>query len=197
LHNANFWVPSSDYPFHWENIMLTCTLLVMSLMVGQAEEPVSNYDHLKELEVYVGEWIGKAKIPEAADAPAAGKEVTVPVTTKWILNKNVLLAEWKVKVGDEVVNQGKWSWWWDAKRNQIRALSINMQGSFGESTWTKQGNKLVAEWIGATGQGEVTHAILTTTAADSDTLIHSWTHQKRGDEPQPDYQVEYHRLKSE
>ena len=178
--------------------MLSSTLLVVSslLVVGQAEEPVSHYEHLKGLEFYVGEWIGKWQIPKDADDPAAGEEVTVPVTTKWILNRNVLVADWKSEVRGEVVNQGKWLWWWDTKAKQIRALSVMTMGGYGESIWTKQGDKWVAKWTGATGNGEDSHSVLTTSVVGSDIIIHEWTQQKRGEKPQPDYREEFRRIKS-
>lgn len=177
--------------------MLSSTLLVVSsLLVGQAEESVSHYERLKGLEFYVGEWIGKGQVSEDADDPAAGEEVTVSVTTNWILNKNVLVADWKVQVHDEIVNRGKWLWWWDTKVGQIRALSVMTMGSYGESIWTQPGDKWVAEWTGATGKGEDSCSILTTSVVGSDTIIHDWSQQKRGKKPQPDGRVTYSRIKS-
>lgn len=90
--------------------MLGSTLIVVSsmLVIGQAEETSSNYEHLKGLEFYVGEWIGESRVPEDADDPNAGKELKIPVTTKWELNKNLLVADWKVQVDGKTVNQGRW-----------------------------------------------------------------------------------------
>ena len=176
--------------------MLSSTLLVVSsLVVGQAEEPVSHYEHLKGLESYVGEWIGKGQVSEESDAPTAGEEITVRVTTDWILNRNVLVADWEVEVGGEIFNQGKWLWWWDTKSKQIRALSVMTNGGHGESIWTKKGDKWIAKWTGARGNGEDSPSVLTTSFVGDDTLIHVWTEQKRGDKPQPDGRVEYKRVK--
>ena len=37
-------------------------LLAGTMLVGQAEETVSHYEHLKGLEFYVGQWIGKGNV---------------------------------------------------------------------------------------------------------------------------------------
>jgi len=52
------WGQPADCPWrlatgHWQ------LLVVSSLVMTQAEEPVSHYDQLKGLESYVGKWIGK------------------------------------------------------------------------------------------------------------------------------------------
>jgi len=135
-------------------------------------------------------------VSKEADDPAAGKEVTIPVTVRWILNRNVLVANWKVELNGETLNQGKWLWWWDSKTKQIRALSVMTNGGYGESLWTKQGDKWVGKWKGATGEGEESPSVVTTSFAGSDTIIHQWTQQKRGDKPQPDYREEFTRVKS-
>ena len=177
--------------------MLNSTLLVISsLVVGQVEGPVSHYEHLKGLEFYVGEWIGRSQVPKNADDPAAGEELTIPVTTKWILNRNVLVADWKVKARGEIINQGKWLWWWDTKTKQIRGLSVMTMGGYGESIWTKEGDKWVGKWTGATGNGEDLPSVVTTSVVGSDVIIHDWTQQKRGKNPQPDRREKFRRVKS-
>jgi hypothetical protein len=176
------------------------TLAVLCVLVSdgfaqEADEPVSHYEHLKGLEFYVGKWIGKGQVSEDADRNA-GEKVTVPVTTEWMLNKNVLVANWQVEIRGKIVNHGKWLWWWDTKEKHIRALSVMTMGHYGESVWTKQGDKWVAKWTGATAEGEDSPSVLTTTFVGSDVLIHEWTEQKRGDKPQPDGRTEFTRVKS-
>jgi hypothetical protein len=175
--------------------MLTGTLLlVSSLIVGQVEEPVSHYEHLKGLECYVGTWIGKGRVSEHADH-LAGEETTVPVTIEWILNKNVLVADWKVEVRGQVVNQGKWLWWWDTRAKQIKALSVMTMGYYGESVWTKQGDKWVAKWNGGTPDGKASSEVLTTITQGSDVLIHESTEIMHDGKSQPDSRTVYTRVK--
>jgi hypothetical protein len=178
-----------------EVVMLSSTLLVVSsLVAGQAEEPVSHYEHLKGLEFYVGEWVGTGQVSEEADRHP-GAEVTVPVTIEWMLNKNVLVGNWKVMVDDKTVNQGKWLWWWDTKAKQIRALSVMTIGDYGESVWTKQGDKWIAKWTGAAADGEDSPSVLTTSVVGSDGYIHEWTQRKRGDKTLPDGRTDFKRVK--
>ena len=171
-------------------------LVVSSLVLAQVEEPVSHYEHLKGLECYVGEWIGKGQMPTDAGDSSAVEEATIPVTVKWMLNRNLLVGEWKVEVGGEIINEGKWMWWWDTKAKQIRALSVATMGGYGESVWTKQGDKWVAKWTGAMGNGDDAPSVLTTSVVGSDILVHDWTQQKRGDKPRPDRREEFRRVKS-
>ena len=83
--------------------MLSSTLLVVSsLVVGQAEEPTSNYEHLKGLQSFIGTWEAKGTLPEG-EGEFSGREYDVRISCRWAVGRNAQAIESNIKLG-EVTN---------------------------------------------------------------------------------------------
>lgn len=99
-------------------------------------QPASPRDALKELEWLVGDWVD-----DAGDAK-------VSTTFRWTANQAFLLRSFNVETSDGVAMTGTQVIGWDPRGQQIRSWSFNSDGSFGESTWSKNGNG----WLSKTAQ---------------------------------------------
>jgi hypothetical protein len=149
----------------------------------------------------VGEWSGKTVLPEGADlwTPWKGKEATVTMSTKWILEKKALATDWEVKADDKVISRGKSIWLWDPSQKRIKCLWLDSLGRHGQEMWTKtkaeRGNKWASWGRGVDTEGKALLGRHTITIVDEDTHVHKWTKGKVDDEPQPDMKLEYKRVK--
>ncbi len=75
--------------------MLSSAVLVLAAaMLGQADHPPSTYEHLKDLEYFVGTWIieGEIKIEGefAGLSDVAGRPLRSLMSYEWFKNKNFL-----------------------------------------------------------------------------------------------------------
>jgi uncharacterized protein (TIGR02246 family) len=106
-------------------------------------QPASSTEALKELEWLVGEWVD-----ESAD-------VKVRTTFRWTANQAFLLRSYDVENKDGVAMTGTQVIGWDPRSLQIRSWSFNSDGSFGESTWSRNGNSWLSKSVETSTSGEV------------------------------------------
>jgi uncharacterized protein (TIGR02246 family) len=119
----------------------------------------SHANHLKDLQWMVGDWTREdpsgATMRSTCDWTAQGSYLIRKFTTEG--KKGVLLA------GTEVIG-------WDPRARRIRSWTFDADGGFGESTWTRDGNRWIIKHTGTAADGgdvSVTHIV---TAADASTL---------------------------
>jgi hypothetical protein len=122
--------------------MFTITLL-MAMNSTVAQQPISNYEHLREFgEFAVGRWIGVGTL--SADLPGLGNEgekVNGHALTSWILDKNAIECNWNFGAAT-----GKWIAVWDAAEKKIKRYGMSSTGGIFETVVTREGDKWVEKW---------------------------------------------------
>jgi uncharacterized protein (TIGR02246 family) len=91
----------------------------------------SHYEHLKDLEWLVGNWIDQD-----------GGDV-IKTECQWTRNKNFLTRSFTVSIKDRIDVAGMQIIGWDAARKQIRSWVFDSEGGFVEGVWKKSGDR----WI--------------------------------------------------
>jgi uncharacterized protein (TIGR02246 family) len=89
----------------------------------------SHYEHLKDLEWLVGNWIDQ-------DGGAA-----IKTECQWTRNKNFLTRSFTVSIEDRIDVAGMQVIGWDAARKQIRSWVFDSEGGFVEGVWKKSGDR--------------------------------------------------------
>ena len=117
---------------------------------------VSHYEHLKELEWMIGEWVQK------------DKDVEVRIMCSWKANKNFMSRFFTVKVKGEITHQGSQFVGWDPIQQRIRSWVFESDGTFGEGIWQRDGNRWTIKAHGVLPEGKRTTATQVITKIDAD-----------------------------
>ncbi|HIE95546.1 MAG TPA: nuclear transport factor 2 family protein [Planctomycetes bacterium] len=104
----------------------------------------SNYQHLKELEWLVGEWIDE------------GDGISIQVACWWTKNQNYLSRTYSVSNDQGVASTGLQIIGWDPRAKQIRSWLFDSDGGFIKGTWARRDDRWVVQAVatlpdGATG----------------------------------------------
>lgn len=137
--------------------------------------PLTPYEHLKELEWLVGEWVDEAGA------------ATVHTTCAWDDNRSFLIRKFTIVEGGTNTFSGTQRIGWDAAGGQIKAWMFDSDGGHGESYWSHDGkDRWVGKSVSTLPDGRLASAtqIITRTGPDSMT----WASEDRtlGDEIVPD-----------
>ena len=89
----------------------------------------SHYEHLKDLEWLVGNWIDQ----DGGDA--------IKTECQWTRNRNFLTRSFTVSIEDRIDMAGMQVIGWDAARKQIRSWVFDSDGGFVEGVWKKSGDR--------------------------------------------------------
>ncbi len=101
----------------------------------------SNYEHLRELEWLVGEWMQE------------GEASLIATSCKWVDRKNFLLQEFTLRIGNNDPITGSTRIGWDPQTQQIKSWTFDSDGGYSESLWTAGDNKWVLKARGVTHSG--------------------------------------------
>jgi hypothetical protein len=104
----------------------TVLAVLVAAAPAAAQEPKSNYEHLKSLEWLVGTWEGKGKY---GDLP-----FTATSTHEWTLNKNFIKISTEVKAGGQVIWSDSSMLGWDSEKKKLVSATFGTDGSIG---WTE------------------------------------------------------------
>jgi uncharacterized protein (TIGR02246 family) len=102
----------------------------------------SHYEHLKDLEWLVGDWIDQ-------DGGAA-----IKTECQWTRNKNFLTRSFTVSIKDRIDMAGMQVIGWDAARKQIRSWVFDSDGGFVEGVWKKSGDRWIVSSTATLGDGK-------------------------------------------
>jgi hypothetical protein len=179
-------------------VAVAVALLSTDIAPGQDETQSSNYEQLRDLEDFIGEWVAETTLGN--DVPGFGKQgdrVVHRTSAKWILNRNVMQLD--------LVSQGKDGQKaeilllcsWDAAAKRIVYHVFHSQGICGHGTMFK---KSADTWI---WQGKATYpdgvassqTDVMTIRDDNNTHVHEYTDRILDGKPQPDRRVVYRRVK--
>jgi len=140
-------------------------------------EVVSSYEHLRDLEFLVGDWID-----EGADAD-------VETSCYWDEDKHYLLQEFQVISDGEVTLTGTQRIGWDPQSQQFHAWTHDSDGGFCEASWTPVEEGWVITSTGVAADGAAASSVRTLTRVDPDHLLLSSEDCLRGEERLPDFEV--------
>ena len=136
-------------------------------------QPASPADALKELEWLVGEWVDDSG------------DVKVATTFRWTANQAFLLRSFEVETKDGISMAGTQVIGWDPRGQQIRSWSFNSDGSFGESTWARNGDSWLSKSAQTLASGEVASGTYVMERLDDDSFTIQLVGYDVGGEPQP------------
>jgi uncharacterized protein (TIGR02246 family) len=94
--------------------------------------PQGNYPHLRGLEWAVGEWVDQAN----------GSEID-HVRFEWSEDGNFLISTQDVTMKDTLLSRATEWIAWDPAASELRSWSFVSDGSFGQGTWSNEGNQWV------------------------------------------------------
>jgi uncharacterized protein (TIGR02246 family) len=127
----------------------------------------SNYEHLRDLEWVIGDWV---------DAAAEKGEVGHAVFS-WSENQNYILSSFATSFKNIALHSGTQRIGWDPAAKGIRSWTFDDNGAFGEATWSKDGDKWQIKTQTVLRDGKKMTATDVVTRIDADTL--GWQSKER------------------
>jgi uncharacterized protein (TIGR02246 family) len=103
--------------------------------------PLSNYQHLKDLEWMIGEWVD------------AGEGITIEMECSWTTNENFISRKYSVSTEDRVASSGLQVIGWYAKQQQIRSWLFDSDGGVITSEWTNGGDHWTVQSVATLNDG--------------------------------------------
>jgi uncharacterized protein (TIGR02246 family) len=128
-------------------------------------EVQSNYEHLRELEWLVGEWIQE---DEAS---------LIATSCKWVDRRNFLLQEFTIRIGNLDPITGSTRIGWDPQTQQLKSWTFDSDGGYSEALWTRGESKWVLKARGVTRSGRTFSGTSIVKQVDGGTM--SWESHDR------------------
>ncbi len=141
------------------------------------EESSVGYQHLKELEWLIGEWIDK------------DENATLDTVYQWSRNQSFITGSFTIYVQGKLDLQGTQVIGWDPVAKTIRSWVFDSQGGFGQGTWSRKGNQWVVESSSVLSTGEKASAINAYTYVNDNTFTFQSIGREIGGEPMPDIEA--------
>jgi uncharacterized protein (TIGR02246 family) len=143
--------------------------------VREEEAPVvaASYEHLKELEWLIGDWVD------------SDETATVETSYQWARDKSFITASFAVNVQGRLDLQGTQVIGWDPVKNTIRSWVFDSKGGFGEGVWTKQGSRWQVKASSVLSSGKKASAINIFTYVDANTMTFQSIGREVDGEPLP------------
>jgi hypothetical protein len=147
---------------------------LVSAVRETAVELPSHYQHLEELAWMVGRWL---------DEDESG---SVRTSVRWGENKNFLVREFTVRLGDRPVLSGTQRIGWDPQRRQIRSWVFDSEGGRGEGLWIRDGDRWIVRATAVLADGSEGSATNIITRIDDDTFTWQSVNRVVDGQPEPD-----------
>ena len=128
-------------------------------------EVQSNYEHLRDLEWLVGEWIQE---DEAS---------LIATSCKWVDHKNFLLQEFTIRIGNLEPITGSTRIGWDPQMQQMKSWTFDSHGGYSEALWTHGDKRWVLKARGVTRSGRTFSGTSIVRQVDAGTM--SWESHDR------------------
>ena len=137
--------------------------------------PPSNYEHLRDLEWLIGNWV------DAKDNGPVGQ-----ASFDWSSSQNYIVGSFSAVIKNIEVTGGDERIGWDAAAKQIRSWSFDEDGGFAEGIWTKDGDRWVVKSKRVRPDGKKVVSTNVITRIDADDL--TWQSKDRtvDGKPAPD-----------
>jgi uncharacterized protein (TIGR02246 family) len=134
---------------------------------------VSVYEHLKELEWLIGQWVDK---DEQAD---------IETTNEWTENKCFISSSFTAKPANGIGFSGTMVIGWDPVDQVIKSWVFDSRGAFGQGVWKRDGNQWTVTMATTLSTGEQATAVNTYKYVDNNTFVWSSTSREIDGEPLP------------
>lgn len=143
--------------------------------VSEEQPPTvqSNYEHLKELEWMVGNWIDQ------------DDQATIETNCHWAKNQNFLIRSYSVSVRDQIRLSGLQIIGWDPANKRIRSWIFDSNGGFGEGQWSKKRKAWHVQTTGTATDGRKVSSVNIITYVDNDSFTWQIVNGQIGDELLP------------
>lgn len=127
---------------------------------------ITPYEHLKELEWMIGDWVDQ------------DPDVEILVNNSWDKSKNYITGTFSLATEGKVELTGTQIFAFDPTKQKIRSWFFDSDGGFGEATWTKKEKSFVSETVQTLANGSLASSINIYTPIDSN----SYTFESTGRE---------------
>jgi uncharacterized protein (TIGR02246 family) len=147
--------------------------LINTIEESPVTNPSSNYEALAELEWLIGRWVDQ------------GQESRVDTTFRWTANNAFLLRSFAVSTAAGVELEGTQVIGWDPRSGEIRSWSFQSDGSFGDATWSRNGDDWMIKSSQTLADGQAASGtFIYTRINDDEVSVQLIGHEVEG-EPQP------------
>ncbi len=119
--------------------------------------PLTNYEHLKELEWMIGNWVDDSET------------ASVVTECNWTRNQNFITRSFKVVIEGESAMSGMQVIGWDAAETTICSWVFATDGGFGEAVWTRKDDRWYIKQSGVLADGARSSSVNILTRVDDDT----------------------------
>ena len=109
------------------------TWLIDRVSEEEKVEPPSQYEHLKDLEWMIGQWVDQSE------------DVVIKTDCQWTRNRNFIVRAFTVSTEDQIDMSGMQLVGWDPARKQIRSWVFDSDGGFAEGVWKKTGDRWIVQ----------------------------------------------------
>lgn len=133
------------------------------------------YQHLKELEWLIGDWVDE------------DEDVEIHTSYKWDTSKNFIFEKFTVVTEGKKELEGTQIIGWDPIQKKIRSWIFDTDGTFGESSWSKKDNSWVIESAQTLANGNRASAINVFTPTDSNSYTLESSGREVGGQILPDF----------
>lgn len=130
----------------------------------------SHYEHLKELEWMIGDWIDES--PDSL----------VETSCQWSDNKNYIIRKYKMKIAGVNLGEGVQRIGWDPANNRIRSWLFDADGGYVDGAWSKDGDRWMIESSGVLSDGTKTAATGVLTKIDNEKFTFAAQDRSQGDQ---------------
>jgi uncharacterized protein (TIGR02246 family) len=149
-------------------------------LIGSMHEMAGNEPgyrlHLKKLQWLVGEW--------AEDGGEASTALTHSACD-WNVSGSYLIRRFSIHRKTGEMLDGTEVIGWDPREHRIRSWTFNSDGSFGESTWTREGDRWNIAHTGTLPKGGDLSVTYVVTPVDADTITVASKDRRVNGQPQP------------
>lgn len=121
-------------------------------------QPASTAEALQNLTWLVGDWVDESD------------DMTVNTRFRWTDNKAFMLRSFSVETKSGVELTGTQIIGWDPRAEQIRGWTFNSNGSFGESSWTRNGSSWLSKSTQTTADGRIASGTYVMEKLDTDSF---------------------------
>jgi uncharacterized protein (TIGR02246 family) len=148
--------------------------LIDSIQESDVPVPQTASAGLKDLEWMVGHWVDKSD------------QAQVDTICRWSPRRVFLVRSFTIKTGpDNDADQGTEIIVWDPRTKQIRSWTFLSDGSFGEATWTKDGNNWTRKGSQTLSDGRSASGTQVISRVDDNTTTVEMIAKEIDGEPQP------------
>ncbi len=137
--------------------------LIHDLKIIEFEKASSNFEHLKNLDWFVGNWVDD------------DENVDIIFNVKWDKSKNFLTQKFTLSLLGQEALEGFQIIAWDPAKKQVRSWVFDSDGGFGNGFWNENGDSWQANMMYTLSDGKTASAVLIYKKIDENSYTFSST----------------------